>query len=185
MNTELYQKIINTTSERISRENNAHFILENPHLLPDLLELAFSFHNEKHYKACWVLELVLEEKPELLSLYFDYFFENFKSFTHDGAFRSIAKIILFLSQHHLKMKKSGYDFLNEKQLQEIIELAFDKILNPKTKVAAMVYLIRALYYIGQEIDWIHPELKLILNRDYHNYSAGYKAAAREILKKLK
>jgi len=131
------------------------------------------------------MELVLEEKQELLFPHLDYFFKNFTLFTNDAAFRSISKITLFLSQYHIKMWESNEVFLKEDQLQSILELSFDKILNPQTKVAAMVYLIKSLYYLGKEIDWIHPELKLILLQDYPKYSAAYKAAAREVLRKIK
>ena len=42
-----------------------------------------------------------------------------------------------------------------------------------------------LYLFGKEFDWIHPELAIILERDFYNESAAFKARARHILKKIK
>jgi hypothetical protein len=42
-----------------------------------------------------------------------------------------------------------------------------------------------LFLLGKEYDWIHPELAMILERDYHSGSAGFKARAQHLFKKLK
>jgi len=42
-----------------------------------------------------------------------------------------------------------------------------------------------LFLLGKDIDWIHPELLQILERDFPNLSAGFKARARHIIKKIK
>ncbi|WP_338730955.1 hypothetical protein R3L15_07765 [Mangrovimonas cancribranchiae] len=45
--------------------------------------------------------------------------------------------------------------------------------------------MNTLFLFGQDYDWIHPELALILERDYHIQSSGFKARAKHILKKIK
>ena len=95
--------------------------------------------------------------------------------------RSIAKIIMLLSQEY----EYNPEILNAEQTQCLIEFAFDKIIDPKTKVASKAYSIRTLYHFGSQNSWIYCELKPLLIKDYENYSAAYKAVAREILKKLK
>ena len=45
--------------------------------------------------------------------------------------------------------------------------------------------MRTLYNLGKHYDWIYPELKTILNKDFPNHSAAYKAVAKEVLKKIK
>jgi len=44
--------------------------------------------------------------------------------------------------------------------------------------------MNSLYFLGTEFDWIHPELKTIIERDYSSQSAGFKARARHILIKI-
>ncbi|WP_378176144.1 hypothetical protein [Aquimarina sp. SS2-1] len=43
----------------------------------------------------------------------------------------------------------------------------------------------SLYLLGTEFDWVHPELKITLENNYHSGSAAYQARSRMILKKLK
>ena len=74
--------------------------------------------------------------------------------------------------------------LSENQLQQITETCFDWLIKD-TKVASKCYAIRALHLLGKHFDWVHPELKIILEKDYINHSAAYKAVGREILKKIK
>jgi len=45
--------------------------------------------------------------------------------------------------------------------------------------------MQSLYWLGFQFTWIHPELKIILERDYHTGSSGYKARARKILNQIK
>ncbi len=181
----LNQIIEKSTASKTTRQQNAELILEKPELFEELLHLAFDFQNPNHFKACWTMELVLEQNLELLSPYFDYFFLNFNQFKNESALRSISKIAMFLCKRHFNEKKSGNIFLKENQITAITELGFDKIISPETKVASKAYLIRALFFLGFEIPWIHAELKLILLNDYHSHSAAYQAVAKEILKKLK
>ncbi|MGG7035311.1 MAG: hypothetical protein ACI7YS_08975 [Flavobacterium sp.] len=181
----LNQIIEKSTAHRLDRQQNADLILEKTELFEELLHLAFDFRNPNHFKACWTLELVLEQNLELLFPHLDFFLHNFKLFENDSAMRSISKITMFLSKKHFNEKKSGNIFLKEDQINAITELGFDKIITPETKVASKAYLIRALFFLGFEIPWIHAELKLILLNDYHSHSAAYQAVAKEILKKLK
>jgi len=44
--------------------------------------------------------------------------------------------------------------------------------------------MQTLALLGQEFEWIHPELKAVLEQGYAGGSAGYKARARRILKNL-
>jgi hypothetical protein len=45
--------------------------------------------------------------------------------------------------------------------------------------------MRGLYYLSKTNGWVIPELKQIISQDYPAQSSGYKAATRDILKKLK
>lgn len=45
--------------------------------------------------------------------------------------------------------------------------------------------MQALFELGKEFDWIHPELKQIIQNNYENELPAYKARARMVLKSLK
>ena len=106
---------------------------------------------------------------------------NIKNLTDNGAIRAISKVCLLLTISHFKKKEI---LLSENQLQQITETCFDWLLTD-VKVASKCYAIRTLHLLGNHFNWIHPEMKIILNKDYNNHTAAYKAVGREILKKLK
>lgn len=113
---------------------------------------------------------------------FDFFCSNIKHLKDISAIRPAAKIWQLLVVSHYK-KQEGI-ILSEKNLEEILESSFDWLIN-NTKVASKAYSMRTLYILGKHYDWIYPELKTILNKDFPNHSAAYKAVAKEVLKKIK
>ena len=113
---------------------------------------------------------------------FDFFCSNIKHRKDISAIRPAAKICQLLVVSHYK-KQEGI-ILPEKNLEEILESSFDWLIN-NTKVASKAYSMRTLYILGKHYDWIYPELKTILNKDFPNHSAAYKAVAKEVLKKIK
>mgnify|MGYP003447712213 CR=1 FL=1 len=113
---------------------------------------------------------------------FDFFCSNIKHRKDISAIRPAAKIWQLLVVSHYK-KQEGI-ILPEKNLEEILESSFDWLIN-NTKVASKAYSMRTLYILGKHYDWIYPELKTILNKDFPNHSAAYKAVAKEVLKKIK
>ena len=52
------------------------------------------------------------------------------------------------------------------------------------KIAPKAYSMNTLFLLGKDYDWVHPELALILERDFQMQSSGFKARARHILKKI-
>ncbi|MFP9115673.1 hypothetical protein ACLI1A_17165 [Flavobacterium sp. RHBU_3] len=173
--------VANSTAHRPSREGLANRVLADAQLLPELLSIAFDTKNKSHHKACWILELVLENNIALISPYLDEFCNTAKSYNHEGAIRSISKICLFLAQQNHTTPVT----LNQQQKELITETCFDWLIAPDGKVASKAYAMRALYLLGKDTDWVYTELQRILQDDFTKHTAAYKAAAKELLQKLK
>ena len=45
--------------------------------------------------------------------------------------------------------------------------------------------MNTLYLLGKDFEWVRPELRQILERDYPYQSAGFKARAKHILNMIK
>ena len=181
MNTAFYNQIANSTAHRPIRDLLSGQVLNDKTLLPDLITIAFDIKDKNHHRACWILELVCEAKIEWLAPHLDSFCKTLPLFTNESAMRPISKICLFTSEYHHK----NPGFLNRNHIQDIIEACFDWLINPETKVATKAYGMRALYLLGKNEDWIYPELSRILSEDSAKYSAGYKAAAKDILRRIR
>ncbi|WP_281231817.1 hypothetical protein [Flavobacterium gelatinilyticum] len=183
MMTELQKKLEYVYPCRESRLEVAHEILENPSLYSELILICFSPQDKNNHKACWILEFVSYEELSWLQPHLDFFFSNLKVLKDESSLRPIAKVVQLLVKSHYKKDKNNIH-LSEQNLQDCIEASFDWLIND-IKVATKAYSIRTLYILGNHYDWIHPELKVIVEKDYADHSPAYKAVAKEVLKKIK
>lgn len=183
MLSELQKKLDYVNAYRENRLKTAQDILENPSLFSALVSICFSPEDKNNHKACWILEFVSYEELLWLQPHLDFFCSNLKVLKDESAMRPIAKIVQLLVKSHYKKSENSIK-LSEENLQDCIEASFDWLIND-TKVATKAYSIRTLYILGNYYDWIHPELKVIIDKDFGDHSAAYKAVAKEVLKKIK
>ncbi len=182
MSSELQTKLNYLKAYRENRLMVAQDVLENPSLFKELVSICFSPLDKNNHKACWILEFVSYEELIWLQPHLDFFCSNLKILKDESSIRPIAKVVQLLVKSHYKKDENSI-LLSETNLQDCIEASFDWLIND-VKVATKAYSIRTLYVLGNHYDWIHPELQIILNKDYANHSAAYKAVAKEVLKKI-
>jgi hypothetical protein len=97
----------------------------------------------------------------------------------------MAKICEYLIVAYFRKKDTDVkNVLTEKHLEEITSACFDWLIG-NHKVAAQAYSMTCLLLLGRKFDWIHPELKMVLEQNYSSGSAAYKARARLTLEKIK
>ncbi|UNY97688.1 hypothetical protein MQE36_11395 [Zhouia spongiae] len=184
MKTGLFKKLQYVKAYRENRQEVATYVLNNPGLFNDLLHYCFDPDPEISYKSCWILEFVCKEKLDWLLPSLDYFIENIRSLKHDSAIRPCAKICELLCEAYFKKKPSKTKrSLRATHLEQLSEINFDWLINDE-KVATKAYAMHSLFLLGKKIDWIHPELKKVLEQNFSVHSAAYKARARHILDKL-
>ena len=182
MLSELQAKLDYVNAYRENRLMAAQYVLENQHLFGELVTICFSPEDKNNHKACWILEFVSYEELIWLQPHLDFLCSNLKVLKDESAIRPIAKVVQLLVKSHYK-KNDDSILLSEENLQDCIEASFDWLIND-VKVATKAYSIRTLYVLGNHYDWIHPELQIILNKDYGDHTAAYKAVAKEVLKKI-
>ncbi len=180
MNSELLKKLTNLTAHRKPRLEVSDFVILNPEMFPELLNYCFKIDDDISFKAAWTLEFVCENKIELLIKHFDLFFKHLPNIYKDQALRPFSKICLFIIENHYKKKKIQ---LNSKQKEIITECCFDWLISNQ-KVATEAYAMSSLFYLGTEIDWIHPDLKQIILQNINSKSAAYKARGRITIEKI-
>jgi len=181
MLTEFQKKLTSVAGYKDSRQKYADEVLDNPELLAELIPLCFETSDKCHPKACWVFELICIEKIDSIKEFLDFFCSNIEKLTNESAIRSISKVCFLLTVSHFKKKEIQ---LTENHLEQIAETCFDWLIKD-TKVASKAHVMRTLYLLGHHFDWIHPELKTIITKDFPNHTPAYKAVAKEVLKKIK
>lgn len=182
---QLYKELSYVNHSREKRLHYANLVLGQPELVRPLLEILFNVDDKISCRAAWVFEFMCGEKLEAIIPDLDFFTEHISRVHLDPAVRPVAKVCEYLtkdyySKHDNKIKSA----LTQKHKEKIIEACFDWMINDE-KIAPKAYSMNSLYLLGTEYDWIHPELAMILERDFQMQSSGFKARARHILKKIK
>jgi len=172
------EQLYSITAHRLPRENIRNWVLNQPDLMPDLVQVALDVENRYHFKACWVLELVVEADISLIKPYLSVYCNTLAQYSNDSAIRCIAKIAMMMVSEHYSTKPKIT--LTDSQIEQITETLMDWLISDQ-KVAAKAYSAEALYILGKTQDWIYPELKEILGQGYHHHSAAYKAVSRKLI----
>ncbi|MDH7444079.1 adenylosuccinate lyase [Aquimarina sp. 2201CG14-23] len=180
----LKEEIKRTNHSREKRNEFANLILQNPKLLPQLLEICSQVDDEISCKASWGLEFLSKNNIEAILPYLDSLMPILPTVYQDPAVRPIAKICEYLTLAYYKSKNPEVrKQLTSTHREKITEACFDWLISDQ-KVAPKAYSMTSLYLLGTEFDWVHPELKITLENNYSIGSAAYKARSRMILKKL-
>ncbi len=174
-----------TDHSRDKRLECANTIISTPNQIKDLLKIIALIDDNISCKAAWVLEFIIKSHPEIIIPYLDLFIKTIPLVYKDSAVRPLAKICECITTIHYHQKKILFKTsLTKKHRSLITESCFDWLISNQ-KVAVKAYSMTSLYLLGTEFEWIHPELKVILENNYNTGSAAYKARARIILKKIK
>ncbi|WP_418509721.1 adenylosuccinate lyase [Corallibacter sp.] len=186
MTTEqLYEELNYVNHSREKRLYYANLVLNNPDLVPKLLHILFQVDDKISCRAAWVFEFMCGEKLEAIIPHLDYFTEHMHKVHLDPAVRPVAKVCEYITKaYYSKTENDIQQALTPTHKERIIEVCFDYMINDE-KIAPKAYSMNSLYLLGQDYDWIHPELVLILERDFQMQSSGFKARAKQILHKIK
>lgn len=182
---QLYIELNNVNAKREKRLKCANFVINHPTLFKPLLEFTFLVDEDVSVKAAWILEFVCERQLQSLQPYLTYFTENISKVYKDSAVRPIAKICKFLVEDSCRNSTpKNIAQLNDNHKKAITEACFNWLITQQ-KVAAKVYAMESLLLLGLDFRWVHDELLLIIEKDYHHESAAFKAKARHIMKALR
>ncbi len=182
---QLYKELKYVNHSRAKRLKYAHWVIDNPDLIPKVLDILFQVDDKRSARAAWLLEFVARDQLELILPYLDRITSEMHTVHLHSAVRPMAKICECLTEaNYSKNENPVKHYLQPKHKERIIECCFDWMINDE-KIAPKAYSMNSLYLLGQEYDWIHPELVLILERDFQMQSSGFKARAKHIIKKIK
>ncbi len=176
MDLSLSDIIEKSNAGKLSRLEVFSFIEKHPEQLDPLIKIGTDLNNKNHYKAVWIIEIIAEKKTHLLLPYLDKICKTVPNYKHESAIRGMSRILFFLST-------SKVISLSENQNEKIIEQCLDWLIGD-IKIAPKVYAMYTLNHYAKNISWIKEELKNIINKDFAHQSAGYKAAAKEVLMKI-
>ncbi|PWG04772.1 adenylosuccinate lyase [Polaribacter aquimarinus] len=168
--------------KRENRQRVANIVLENQSLFKDLITITFDVENKISIKAAWILEWICtHHQLEWMIPHLDEFTSKIATVQFDSAIRPCAKIcehlaVAYYSKDENHIKRN----LTFPQIDTIVETGFDWLITPQ-KIAVRAYTMTFLYLFGLERDWIHPELKHLIESKIIHESKGCKARGKHIL----
>ena len=182
---QLYKALDYANHSREKRMEMALLISENPHLIDPLFEIATIDDSQISSRACWILEFTARENLPFIFPHLNTFTGILYVLKRESSIRPIAKICELLMLAYFKEENHTIKkVLTEDHLEKITAACFDWLIG-KYKVAPKAYSMTSLFLLGTKYDWIHPELKMILEQNFADGSAAYKARARMTLSKIK
>lgn len=182
---QIYEELKYVNHCRDNRIKYAQMLINNPEMIPIVLNFLFNVDDKRSPRAAWLIEFVARDNLEFLIPYLDRITSEMHKVHLDSAVRPMAKICeCLIEAYYSKKDNSIKSALKPNHKEKIIESCFDWLIKDE-KIAPKAYAMNSLYLLGTEYDWIHPELLLILERDFHKQSSGFKARARHIVKKIK
>ena len=180
----LHSQLTNLTAHKKSRLEVSNWVIENPERLKELLNYCFKIDEEISYKAAWVLEYLCNDRLDLLIPHLTLFLENIPKAYKNQSIRPFSKICLMIAKlNYIKKDIAIVNSLTEGHKKAMTECSFDWLITNQ-KVASQAYAMDTLYLLGTEIDWIHPELKIIIEQNMASRTAAYQARGRMTLLKI-
>ncbi|MHB0756062.1 adenylosuccinate lyase [Polaribacter sp. M15] len=170
-------------AKRENRQTVANIILEKQELFKDLVAITFNIDDRISIKAAWILEWICTHHHlNWILPHLDEFTTKISTLKFDGAIRPCAKICehlanAFYAKHINNVQKQ----LKPIHIDAIVEAGFDWLITPQ-KIAVRAYTMNTLYLFGLQKDWIHPELKHLIETKIIHESKGTKARGKHILK---
>ena len=169
-------------AKRENRQRVANIVLDDKSLFKDLISITFDVENETSIKAAWILEwLCTHHQLELILPHLETFTSQICNLQFDSAIRPCAKICEHLATaYYSKTENNVKKHLQQNHIEAILETGFDWLLTDQ-KIAVKAYTMNTLYLFGLEKDWVHPELKHLIETKIIHQSKGTKARGKHIL----
>ncbi|WP_318308908.1 adenylosuccinate lyase [Flagellimonas crocea] len=174
-------------SGRISKSQIDGLVLqleEHPKLAPALFRLVLMEDKEGTYSASWTFDHLMRKQLVFLIPFIDEFTNGLAELKSESCIRPIAHVCEMLCEAYFKKKNPEFvQNMTNDHLEKIMTVCFDWLISPMN-VAPKVFAMTSLYYLGLKFDWVHPELKQVLEVNYAAGTTGYKNRAKKTLDKL-
>ena len=110
------------------------------------------------FHQAWQLEKLCTENLNYSVHFLSDLLENFDKIENHSARRSLCKIIALTLKNKAKLSNEILEIIDNCNKEKIIETCFVYLLDKKTQVSLLMWLVEILLYYSKEFDWIKQEL---------------------------
>lgn len=159
-------------------------LVDRPELAGFLFQEVMLEDKEGTFNASWIFDHLMRKKLEYILPFFDDFTAKLCELRTESCIRPIAHVCEMVCIAYFKKKNPVFvRNITDNQLERMMTACFDWLIGPMN-MAPKVFSMTSLYYLGMKFDWVHPELKLILEDSFAKGSTGYQNRAKKTLDKL-
>ncbi|WP_422860219.1 hypothetical protein ACOKFD_04885 [Flagellimonas sp. S174] len=181
---QLYSKLNSGRLSKVKINALVGQLEQHPELTLTLLNQVFEQDKIDEFNASWVLDHLLRKRLVYLLPYFEEFTLGLAEMKSESCIRPMAHICQMVTEAYFEKKdKIFIENISSNQLERIMTACFDWLIG-QHKIAAKVFSMTSLYYLGMQFHWIHPELKLVLEETIAKGTSGYKNRAAKTLDRL-
>ncbi|SMD02729.1 hypothetical protein [Pedobacter africanus] len=172
------------TSMKFKMVDNVTAIIEghNPDIA-DLLELSFYKKKEVAFRAAWMLEYLMTNRPQEFRAHVPALLSLLPRQKNPSAMRHYAKILALMTDRNadpVYRELSG-----QLDFDPVIEVLFTWLVDPETLVASKVHCMQALANLVPRYGWIKEELQETIEHLMGIESIAFFARAKMVKKQLK
>lgn len=159
-------------------------LVDHPKLAKSLFQEVLMEDREGTFNASWTFDHLMRKKLEYLLPFFDDFSTQLGELKTESCIRPMAHVCEMVCIAYFKKKDPVFvQHITDGHLEKILTVCFDWLISPMN-MAPKVFSMTCLYYLGLKFDWVHPELRLILEDTFATGTTGYQNRAKKTLDKL-
>lgn len=147
---------------------------ESPEMLNSLLAFTFSGNRKLSSHASWILGKLADKNPEILLPYMNVLIDGLDRIPNDGTLRCVLRIVALTDPEMISTDRHGL----------LADYCFKALNKGGATIAVKAYSMEILFRLVQLYPELTGELVLSLSMIDESESAGVRARAKMILKKL-
>lgn len=177
----LFNKEISQCSGRlIERQQIANLLMEQEDYFEYALSLFLDINAPDTHRLSWCLDLVYQQQPLLFKGHTSKLIKALDIQTKDSTLRCLLKTVSHMSQTPGFREEISQ---HPNQIQSLIKKGFEH-LTEHHEVAVQVHAMELVFHWRSEEPWISKALTDIIDAQYSQKSAAFKARSKRIMKQL-
>ncbi|UJH67663.1 adenylosuccinate lyase [Allomuricauda sp. SCSIO 65647] len=182
---QLHQKLNSGRLSKVQIDGLVAELEQHPELVGHLLQEVFEEDKGDTFNASWTFDHLMRKKLPYLLPFLQPFVDGLETLRSQSCIRPMAHVCELLTIAYFKKKDPAFQKnISDENLEQLVTVCFDWLIG-QNKVAAKVFAMTSLSHLGEKFDWVHPELKMVLEQTISSGTAGYKNRAKKTLDRLK
>lgn len=165
------KELLEAEHSKVQTMRVVDYIGHDPEIFEALMQLFFADDWCLNQRASWPIPIIVERYPELIYPYLEQLLKNLENPSHNAVVRNTIKLFQDID-------------IPDKLQGEVVNICTSLLTNPKEPVANRVFSMTVIYNISKKWPDLQNELRILIESQMENESAGFKSRGQKILKAM-